>query len=809
MSQRESKHRESKELSDESLDEFLAVAFGSDHPRSADDADSFQPSVNWLLRNRSSVQLSESGEEGSPVVQSDQLPPEHLLTDRYELFSEIGRGGMGTIYGGRDKAVGRELAVKVLRDEYQNRPDSLERFVSEGRIAGQLQHPGIVPVYDVGECIDGRPFLTMKLVKGETLAQLLTDRPARSDDQTRFLEILTRICETLAFAHSRGVIHRDLKPSNVMVGSFGEVQVMDWGLAKVLASPQGLDANQSQTDQQEVSHKQSSATHSADAAETDSSPLDRQETHDGSILGTPPYISPEQAWGEIDHLDERTDVFGLGAILCEILTGQPPYICDDVDELRRRAAAADLADALNRLEECDADSELISLARQCLAPDPQHRPRDAGVVADALAAWQKSLDKRLRQSELDNAAAQATTKHERKLRWMTMLLASIVLLFAATGAGVWSWVQKDRQQRIMAMNEHIVAMNDQLKKDLRKAKEKQFHIISKRILNDLLGSLNAIDVLRGDIDAEDILAAVERTIDTAFPDDPEVEAGARLVLSSIQLGRKRYDPALMHAEKAVSLLTMHLGPDHPMTLDAMEQLVRVHQIVPPFPEFEKNDGIVLTIEAGDATQKCDYKTIGRPLDHDYADASNENVVLKAIGPLDGRSGGIDVLRDGDGQSNPDAPSESLLFRDGARHAFLLMDLGRVVPVTKINTYTWAQDNRFGDDIRLHGRAPQRYVLYGSASQTAPPSDGDLSKSGWTPIAIVDTDAWFQVPQKGTWNNRPPQQAVSITSRNGPVAKVRYLLWHVFPPKNGAHQHSGFGEIDVFVKDSSRDGAGPH
>jgi serine/threonine protein kinase len=152
----------------------------------------------------------------------------------FDLLEEIGRGGMGVVLRGRDRALERELAVKVLLERFRDRPDLVRRFVEEARITGRLQHPFIVPVHELGALPDGRPYFAMKLIQGRTLADLLAERPAPDHDRPRFLKVFEQVCQTIAYAHSHGVIHRDLKPSNVMVGEFGEVQVMDWGLAKVL-----------------------------------------------------------------------------------------------------------------------------------------------------------------------------------------------------------------------------------------------------------------------------------------------------------------------------------------------------------------------------------------------------------------------------------------------------------------------------------------------------------------------------------------------------------------------------------------------
>ena len=162
------------------------------------------------------------------------MPSKEETGDRYQLSGEIARGGMGAVLRGRDVDLGRDLAVKVLLEKYVDRPEVARRFIEEAQIGGQLQHPGVVPVYDIGRFGD-RPFFTMKLVKGQTLSALLAERTEAAGDRPRLLGIALQVAQAMAYAHAKGVIHRDLKPANIMVGAFGEVQVMDWGLAKVLA----------------------------------------------------------------------------------------------------------------------------------------------------------------------------------------------------------------------------------------------------------------------------------------------------------------------------------------------------------------------------------------------------------------------------------------------------------------------------------------------------------------------------------------------------------------------------------------------
>ena len=219
---------------------------------------------------------------------SSEMPPASDRSVRVQLLGEIARGGMGVVLKGRDPDLGRDIAVKVLLEAHKENADLVRRFVEEAQIGGQLQHPGIVPMYELGVFGDGRPYFTMKLVKGQTLAELLAERDGPEDDLPRFLGIFEQICQTMAYAHARDVIHRDLKPSNVMVGSFGEVQVMDWGLAKVL--PRGGVVDDAAAGKVPA--------HGTVIATARSFPI-RTCPRPAVVMGTPAYMAPEQARGEV------------------------------------------------------------------------------------------------------------------------------------------------------------------------------------------------------------------------------------------------------------------------------------------------------------------------------------------------------------------------------------------------------------------------------------------------------------------------------------------------------------------------------
>jgi serine/threonine-protein kinase len=373
---------------------------------------------------------------GAPMPQ-----PEVPLGSRiggYEVLKEVGRGGRGIVYRVSDPELNRSLAVKVLRPELRDEPDAVRGFLEEAQVTGQLQHPGIVPVHTIGRLPDGRPYLVMKLVQGRTLAELLAERPAPDHEIPRFLGIFNQVCEAVAYAHSRGVIHRDLKPANVMVGAFAEVQVMDWGMAKVLAPDRaGREAPNGEA--------AVSAPRGHDTIRTVRTETSGLSSADGLVAGTFAYMSPEQARGCVGQLDERADVFGLGAVLSEVLTGRPPYSGAPGWKLHLMAEAGDLSDAFARLDRCGADAELTALARDCLAAERPGRPRDAGAVAQRVAAYLTGVQERLRRAELERAAAEARAIEERKRRRvMLALAAALLLLIAGGGGGLW-WAQQRRQ----------------------------------------------------------------------------------------------------------------------------------------------------------------------------------------------------------------------------------------------------------------------------------------------------------------------------------------------------------------------------
>ncbi len=328
--------------------------------------------------------LAESADHGHAGATLDHTPP--LLADRYTLTRLHATGGIGRVWVARDRELDRHVALKELRPERANQRTLWARFVQEARVTGQLEHPGIVPVYELGRHADTQqPYYTMRFVKGRTLSEAARshhrERQAGLADALEFpvlLNAFVMVANTIAYVHSRGILHRDLKGQNVVLGDFGEVVVLDWGLAKLIDQP-----DDAATDVQ----------HPPGAADL---------TMQGQAVGTPAFMAPEQAAGERDRIDRRTDVYGLGAILYEILTGQPPFRGVDTVDVLRKVREEDPTPPSATWPEAPPGLQAVCL--RALAKDPAARFASAGDLAKEVQSWQE-LERTKAEEALRNSEA--------------------------------------------------------------------------------------------------------------------------------------------------------------------------------------------------------------------------------------------------------------------------------------------------------------------------------------------------------------------------------------------------------------------
>ena len=440
-------------------------------------AQATKPYSEQFAHGASALPTDTESEGGSEIIR--RLAERRGLLEpgpeRYRMSGEVARGGQGAIFRVWDEDLQRHLAMKVVLGQGESDsthapsgssaaptpdvdPRTLGRFLDEAQVTGQLDHPGIVPVHELGLDAGGRVYFTMKLVKGRTLREVfgLVQRSEEGWSTTRALGVLLKVCEAMSYAHSKGVIHRDLKPANIMVGRFGEVYVMDWGLARILDQEDKQDlrirAEMPVTTELRSERKDR-------AADTPESPL---ITMDGDVVGTPSYMSPEQARGELDLVGLPTDVYAVGAILYQLLSGRVPYVTPGAKvngyalwQLVQMGPPQPIGELAR-----EEPAELLAICEKAMAREPMDRYPDMGELAEDLRAY---LEGRVVRAYRTGPIVELRMWVVRNKGLAASLAAAILLLVGGFATSLAYKARSDRNAELAEQRAvHLKNTNDQL-----------------------------------------------------------------------------------------------------------------------------------------------------------------------------------------------------------------------------------------------------------------------------------------------------------------------------------------------------------
>lgn len=377
----------------------------------------------------------------TPIQQRNSGAASVVLTpgERFDVLQVHAQGGLGVVFLARDHEIDRTVALKQIKSQWADDEDSRARFLLEARITGRLEHPGIVPIYALGADATGRPYYAMRLIRGESLLEVLTrfhatDVASRLDERMpelrKLLKRFVDVCNAVDYAHSKGVIHRDLKPSNIMVGKYGETLVVDWGLAKVIGSDEDVALTTRMVRQPEG---EGGAT----------------STRIGTTIGTPAYMSPEQAAGRNDELGPPTDIYSLGATLYHLLTGELPHADDDdMGVMISRAEHGKVIPA--NIAAPWLPRPLSSICMKALSCAPESRYVSARALSDDVERWLGDEPVRAHHESLGERVYRWTRTHRTLATslFVGYLVATIAIIIGTFG---WSYLrvqQEERKQRV-------------------------------------------------------------------------------------------------------------------------------------------------------------------------------------------------------------------------------------------------------------------------------------------------------------------------------------------------------------------------
>jgi tetratricopeptide (TPR) repeat protein len=504
------------------------------------------------------------------VVASAPAGPESTVDEvkraglRYRILRPHAKGGLGEVFVAEDQELHREVALKEIQPEHADNPQSRGRFVLEAEITGGLEHPGIVPVYGLGQYADGRPFYAMRFIKGDNLKEAVrrfheADKPdldpgERSLALRQLLRRFVDVCNAVAYAHSRGVLHRDLKPGNIMLGKYGETLLVDWGLAKPMDRPESAGAD----DEQALRP----ASGSGIAA-----------TQMGSAIGTPAYMSPEQAAGRLDLLGPASDVYSLGATLYTLLTGQSPFPESDKGEVLEKVRKGEFQRP--RQIKARVPLPLEAICQKAMALTPTDRYPSALALSADIEHWLAD----------EPVSAHREPLRARLGRWgrrhRAIVAGALVLLLTTTaGLGAGLYFVNAEKNRTEDARKGEAAQRELADKAAAESKAVleffQDNVLAAARPENQEGGLGVNATIRAAVDG------AQPKIAGAFRDRPLAEASIRYTLGVTYQYLREDKAAIMQFERALELRTNQLGPDHIDTLYCMNGLAGAYRAAGQF-----------------------------------------------------------------------------------------------------------------------------------------------------------------------------------------------------------------------------------
>ncbi len=532
-------------------------------------------SVSWMRQDLRAIadpdldaSVAHLGAAAGTTDPMETLPPSvgssSSAGQRFRILRLHDSGGLGEVYVARDEELNREVALKQIKESYADNHEGRSRFLLEAEVTGGLEHPGIVPVYGLGHYPDGRPFYTMRFIRGDNLKDAIeqfhrADREPGRDPGERVLalrQLLRRyvdVCNAVAYAHSRGVLHRDLKPGNVMLGPYGETLVVDWGLAKPIGRPEGVPA-------------------SIEGTLRPSSGGGSTLTRMGSAVGTPAYMSPEQAAGRLDELGSASDVYSLGAVLYSLLTGRAPFTDGNLDAMLRKVKAGEFPPPRQVSRTVPAALEAVCL--KAMAKEPSNRYISPKTLADDVEHWLADEPVTARQEPLVQRALRWARKHR-----TAMTGAAGALVAGVIGLAVVSVVTVRANDRLTKANVAITNANKATTEALEGSKEslKQAEAVSTFLVEALRSPDPELDGRA--VKVVDVLDRAAEQLDSDFDGSQATKGALFNALGETYRGLGLYEQAMSALSKACEVRRAALGPDDPETLTSRSSLAVVYKDV--------------------------------------------------------------------------------------------------------------------------------------------------------------------------------------------------------------------------------------